>query len=338
MRLQQNVLMKLGVIFFLSFYGTTLATAQSTQEQDLIITHTYSLCSGCESVEFGPNGNYIATGDTDGDVGFWEVGEDEPIEYVGIGGEVQGVAFSPDSGYLAADGDDGNVRVLLLDVATRTTVRSTYLNSSANRINSITYSPDGRYIAVGMDLRWAYIWDLNSGERKGWGRTATEVYDVAFSSDGRYLATGNDNGDLTLFELNSWWTDDVKGFNLIPGGNVQAVAFSPDGKYIAADGYDGSSTYVNIYNVGTGRVAWQINSGDVFAIVFSPNGEYIALGDIDGVITFYRIGTNPTHVAEITASDTVYDLAWSPDGTMISDGRNVWNVTQPAPDPPSTLR
>ena len=37
-------------------------------------------------------------------------------------------------------------------------------------------------------------------------------------------------------------------------------------------------------------------------------------------------GANPTHVGQITASGMVFDLAWSPDGTMISDGKDVWNV------------
>jgi len=282
-------------------------------------------------VDFSLDGKYIATGDVDGDVSFWEVGDDEPIDYVNLGGEVQGVAFSPDNRYLAAEGNDGNVIVWLLDVATRTTVRGTYVDDDADNINSIAYSPDGNYVAVAVDLQWAYLWDLNSGERLGWGQTdASEVYEVAFSPDNRYLATGNDNGDLTLWELNSWWTDDVNTIDFKPGGNVASVAFSPDGNYLAADGYDGTNTYVNIYDVGTGRVAWQINSGNVFATAFSPNGEYIAFGDIDGVITFYRIGTNPTHVAEIMASDTVYDLAWSPDSTMISDGKDVWNVNTPS--------
>ena len=300
----------------------------------LTITHAHSLYSGSGSVDFSPNRNYIATGDADGDVGFWEVGNDGVIKYIDLGGDVQGVDFSPDGRYLAADGNDGNVIVRLLDVATRTTVRSRYVHDDARNINSIAYSPGGKYVAVGIDLTWAYIWNLISGEMKGWGKTdASEVYDVAFSPDGRYLATGNDNGDLTLWELNSWWTDNANKIDFKPGGNVQAVAFSLDGKYLAADGYDGSNTYVNIYNMDTNRVAWQITSGDVRAITFSPNGEYIALGDDEATITFYKIGANPTHVGEITASGEVLDLAWSPDGIMISDGRDVWNVTQQTPDP-----
>ena len=331
MQRQQKVLLNFLVIVFLLFYGIISITTAD----DLTITHAYSLYSGSESVDFGPNGNYIATGDIDGDVGFWGVGDDEAIEFVDLGDEVRGVAFSPDGRYLAADGNDDNVIVWLLDVATRTTVSGTYVHDDANNINSIAYSPDGRYVAVGVDLTWAYLWDIDSNTRQGWGKMdASEVYDVTFSPDGRYLATGNDNGDLTLYALNSWWTDAVNTIDLKPGGNVRAVAFSPDGNYLAADGYDGSNTYVNIYNVGTRRVAWQITSGNVYAIAFSPDSEYIALGDNDATITFYNIGANPTRVAEITASGEVLDLAWSADGTMISDGRDVWNVTQQAPDPP----
>ena len=340
MQRQQKVLLNFLVIGFLLFYGITTVTTAD----DLTITHAYSLYSGSASVDFGPNGNYIATGDIDGDVGFWEVGDDEAIEFVGLGGEVRGVDFSPNGRYLAADGNDDNVIVWLLDVATRATVSGTYVHDDANNINSIAYSPDGRYVAVGMDLQWAYLWDLNSGERFGWGQVdASEVYDVAFSPDGRYLATGNDNGDLTLWELNSWWTDAVNTIDLKPGGNVRTVAFSPNGKYIAADSYDGRNTSVTIYDIINNKSVRQIDPDvyEVNALAFSPDGQYLAVGGTDPEIIIYRIGTAEitsvtaiTEVATIQTSGEVYDLAWSPDGTMISDGRDVWNVIYQTLNPP----
>ena len=343
MQRQQKVLLNFLVIVFLLFYGTTSVTTAD----DLIITHAYDLYSGSQSVDFGPNGNYIATGDIDGDVGFWEVGDDEAIGYVTLGGVVRGVAFSPNGRYLAADGIDennGGVIVWLLDVATRTTVSGTYVHDDAHKINSIAYSPDGRYIAVGVDFTWAFLWDLNSGEMYGWGNLdASEVYDVAFSPDGRYLATGNDNGDLTLWELNSWWTDDVNSINFKPGGNVRSVAFSPNGKYLAADSYDGRNTSVTIYDIINNKSVRQIDPDvyEVNALAFSSDGQYLAVGGTDPEIIIYRIGTAEitsvtaiTEVATIQTSGEVYDLAWSPDGTMISDGRDVWNVTYQTPDPP----
>ena len=325
---QQNIIV-FSIIVFLCFFGIT---SVSTADQ-FDVTYAYSLYSGSTAVDFSPDGKYIATGDTDGDVGFWEVGDDEELIYISLGGDVQSVAFSPDSRYLAADGDDGDVKVSLLDVVTRTTVRSRYVHNDADNINAIAYSPNGRYVAVGVDLRWTYLWDLNSGAMNGWGKTdAFEVYDVAFSPDGRYLATGNDNGNLTLWELNSWWTDDVNAIDLKPGGNVRAIAFSQDGEYLAADGYDedNGTTFVNIYRMSDMSIAWRVTTNDVRAIAFSPDSEYIAMGDTYGTITFYQIGTNINYVGETDASDVVLDLAWSPDGTLISDGKGVWNVTLPA--------
>ena len=206
-------------------------------------------------------------------------------------------------------------------------VRRRYIQ--ATQINAVAFSPDGRYVATGVNLRWAYLWELNSNMLNGWGRTdASEVYAVAFSPDGRYLATGNDDGEVSLWELNSWWTDDVDAQHFELGGNVRAVAFSPDGKYLAADGYDGSNTNVTIYDVSSGTTVWRVdpNSHEVYALAFSPNGEYLAVGG-DERITFYRIGAGITKMKVIVATGQVNDLAWSPDGKLISDGKKVYRIS-----------
>ena len=175
-----------------------------------------------------------------------------------------------------------------------------------------------------MDLRWAWIWDLSSGRRSGWGNShVSEVYDVAFSPDGRYLASGDDDGNAILWEVSTWWTDDVNSQYMAPGGNVRAVAFSPDGQYLAAEGYDGSNTSVTIWDVNSGtRVRW-LNAGNVFAIAFRPAGRYLAAGDEDGIITFWRTDSW-IEEKQIRTGATVTDLAWSPGGNLISDGKKVY--------------
>ncbi len=313
-------------VFFVSFSTIQDASAQ---------TKVHDLYPASVSVDFSPDGRYIATGDTDGDVVLWEVGNDEWIYYRSLGGQVQGVAFSPDGRYIAADGNDGNVIANLLEKSNGAIVNSRYVDDEANNINSIAYSPNGNYVAIALDLRWTFLWDLNSGAMLGWGITdSSEVYDVAFSPDGRHLATGNDNGDLTLWELDSWWTV-VNKIDFKPGGNVKTVAFSPNGKYLAADGYDGRNTSVIIYDIINNKSVRQIDPDvyEVNAIAFSPDGQYLAVGGTDPEITIYRIGTaeitSVTAITEVTTIQTsgeVYDLAWSPDGNMISDGRAVYRT------------
>ncbi len=322
----------------------SVATVQATSAQ----TKLYDLYHASVSVDFSPDGRYIATGDTDGYVRLWEVSSGENIYYTNLGGQVQGVAFSPDGQYIAADGAGGGVRVILLEASSGTEVKSSYISDSAKKLNSVAYSPDGKYVAIGVDLRWAYLWEVDSGTRKGWGRRgASEVYAVAFSPDGKYLATGNDDGDADLWEVSSWWGQDADVQRFEPGGNVKAVAFSPNGRYLAADGYDGENLYVTIYDViDSGRWVQQIDTNiEANALAFSPDGQYLAVGGTDPEITIYRIGTELialvtaiTRETTIQASGEVHDLAWSPDGDLISDGRAVWRTHLPSWDDSPGIR
>ena len=301
----------------------------------------YDLYSGSVSVDFSPDGKYIATGDTDGDVGLWEVSSGENIYYSSLGGEVQGVAFSPDGKYIAADGTNGNLRAILLETSSGTEVQRTDLVDEAHNINSVTFSPNGQHVALGDDTGRAYLWNLNDHYWKWWTHGEDEIFSVAFSPNGQYLATGDSNGYTNLWEVSSWWTDDVNVQRVELGGNVRAVAFSPNGRYLVADGYDGSNTNVTIYDVSSVRSVQQIDP-DVFevqALAFSPDGRYLAVGCYDpAAIIFYRIGTEDiTPITQITREKTiqvngeVHDLAWSPDGDLIADGRAVYQMLLSAP-------
>ena len=312
----------------------------TAKADELVITEVYNLYSGSVSVAFSPDGRYVATGDTDGDVGLWEVSSGENIYYKNLGGKVEGVAFSPDGRQLAADGNDGAPYVILLEASSGTEITRTGVDGSsadAGNVRDVAFSPDGNYVAIGVDLTWAWLWEVIPDRRNGWGTSdASEVYAVAFSPDGRYLATGNDDGIAALWELSSWWTDDVDSQHIQLGGNVRAVAFSPDGRYLAADAYDGSNTTVTIYDVTRNTTAWRIDPDiyEVYALAFSPNGEYLAVGGDDERITFYRIGADITEMKVISATGQVNSLVWSPDGSLISDGRQVWKIVgaQPAPE------
>ena len=303
-------------------------------------TKLYDLYSGSVSVDFSPDGKYIATGDTDGDVGLWEVSSGENIYYRSLGGVVRGVAFSPDGRYIAADGA-GSVRAILLEASSGTEVQRTDLVDEADDINSVTFSPNGQYVALGDDTGRAYLWNLNDHYWTSWTHREDEIFSVAFSPNGEYLATGDSNGYANLWEVSSWWTDDVNVQRVELGGNVRAVAFSPNGRYLAADGYDGSNTNVTIYDMSSVRSVRQIDP-DVFevqALAFSPDGRYLAVGGYDPeAIIFYRIGTEEitlttqiTREKTIQVSGEVHDLAWSPDGDLISDGRAVYRMLLNSP-------
>ena len=288
----------------------------------------YTLYRGNLAVAFSPDGRYIATGDDQGDVGLWDLSSSTNLWWKRLGGEVVVVTFSPDGRYVAADGSDGDdAYVALLSVNNGTEIRRTRVDATsdrATRINSIAFSPNGNYVAIGVDLIWTWIWDLSSDRRNGWGtQGVSEVYAVAFSPNGRYLATGDDAGNANLWEVSSWWTGDADGRSMTLGGNVYAVAFSPSEPYLAADGYDGSQTNITIWDVSRDRRVRELDAGNVFELAFRPDGRYLAAGDEDGIITFWR--TDSWEIEkQIQTGGTITDLTWNHSGNLIADNKKIY--------------
>src|SRR5579871_1657664 len=97
----------------------------------------------------------------------------------------------------------------------------------SDAVNSVAFSPDGRYVLTGSNDKTARLWETATGKeiRTFRGHTAN-VLSVAFSPDGRYVLTGS--GDKTA---RLWETATGKERRRFQGhaGAMFSVTFSPDG-------------------------------------------------------------------------------------------------------------
>lgn len=123
------------------------------------------------------------------------------------------------------------------------------------KVNSISFSKDGRHVLSAGDDGTACLWDKETGAeiRKFTGR-ASYAKSLAFSPDGRFIATACWDNTARLWDLSAG--QEVRRFEGHTG-KVQALAFSPDGKHLVTGSDD---TSVRLWQLDSGQEIKQIAS------------------------------------------------------------------------------
>lgn len=108
--------------------------------------------------------------------------------------------------------------------------------------SALSFSPDGRQLAVGADWGRLQLWDVARRVRL-WSLEleGSDVSDPAFSPDGRFVAVGT-YGSGTV------WLVDRRTGRIIDHRQVSAfgcgsVAFSPDSRYLITPSTGGLITW-----------------------------------------------------------------------------------------------
>ena len=111
------------------------------------------------TLDFGPNGDLLATGSWDHTTRLWDVTTGELRHFLkGHNNAVHALAFSPD-GTMLATGSWDNTNARLWDVATGQVQH--VLIGHAGRVENLAFSPDGMMLATGSSDGTARLWDLH---------------------------------------------------------------------------------------------------------------------------------------------------------------------------------
>lgn len=154
---------------------------------------------GISSAVYSPDGKFIVSGGIDDKVAIlWEASTGREIRrFIGHTNQINSVAFSPDSKFILT-GSGGDVDSSGERIEKDYTVRLWEINTGkevnkfvhSSPINSVVFSPDGKYFLTGSD-ETVRFWNLETGKefRKLVGHS-TNVLAIAISQDGKLIATG----------------------------------------------------------------------------------------------------------------------------------------------------
>ena len=239
------------------------------------------------------------------------------------GGSVQAVAYSPiNSSLIASAGGNHTIKLWDLDEDVITT-----LGGHTDIVNSIAFSPDGKYLVSGSDDYTIKLWDVSRKRHLSTlshitNRFRSQIKAVTFSSDGQKIATAGWHVKIwdihTLREIITLRQDEW----------VFAVTFSTDGKFLATGDASGQ---IKVRNLQTQQdvTEFQGDSDFITAVEFSPDNQTLASAGYNGGVILWKL-PNWEQTGTLPTNATVTDLSFSPDSSTLASTAyevvNLWKI------------
>ena len=254
-----------------------------------------------------PDGKYVLVVQYYSDSPFevWSIERNDKITSFEGSRNYQCSAWSPDSKFIAigySDLMDSDKNVIkIFDAETGVEINSFLLSSTFGQ-SCLTYSPDGRYIAVCTDV--IMVWDVCSGIKI---QISGDVFlgGVSWSPDGKYIVGCNDQGLTKIWDASTG--ADVKnlGTDIRIGDSRTNVLWSSDGKQIIRGGPDGT---IKIWDSISGELLYTIVNGkDGEYLTYTPEGFFTGTDWACHNLVYIVDGL------EVTELTQLYDKLYRPD-------------------------
>lgn len=284
--------------------------------RDCVFASTFA---NIRSVAFSPDSKYLATGSVDSEVLLWEVNGLRLIrghrEHTGC---VLCVAsWQPDKDsddlLIASGSDDKTVRIW----SVKTGRREALPKKHSGWVMSVSFSPDGRFLACGCANGNMIVWDISKKEiHFSKDDHKDRIGSVAFSQNGKYLASGSEDWTIKIYDT---LTGEYKGTLSEHSNRVFTIDFfEKNGKTMLASGSEDLTIKIWDIENETCLATMEGHKDRIRSISVSPDGKTIASGSQDKTIRLWDINTKKQIRLLDGHTNRIRSVVYSPNGGIIA--------------------
>jgi WD40 repeat protein/DNA-binding SARP family transcriptional activator len=229
---------------------------------------------------------------------------------------VAGVALSPDGRRVVRAANNGAVTISAIDGSgTRRLMdlsgRWVAHDRSPDYATAVSFSPDGRRIAVGtLDGTVRIVPADGAGRTIVLRGNRDQVLDLGFDRGGDRLVTAAHDGTARVWNVAGGTpvTLQHKG--------VWSASLSPDGRWVASAGQNGV-VWVRKVDGGAHQVAIRVGK-PIFGVRFKSDGRTLVTGELDGVVRIFDVRGGPILEALNGGRGRVWRAVFLPSGQIVS--------------------
>ena len=295
---------------------------------------------------FSPDGKYLTVGTT---IGLWwyELATMQPVAlWETERGMLSALKFSSDGALLATGNSDGGIKIW--DVQNHRCLMEKQRMGRSDRASVLVFSPDGQCLAAsGGRYDAVYVWHLETGEQLAkftvdeelQPRHRPPVIPLAFSPDGKSLIGGTPENTFSVWDIE---TGERRAHLTGHSAIVIYLLFSPCGEFLISVDWNGGLHKWEVDKLITKDPQPLITSMPEATksvdYTYSAEGVLLAATVSGTTLTVWDVERS-RKVATLTHKEVIWRFHFSHTGSQLvisgPDAFQIWNIGDPAPQPPA---